>query len=230
MENNNGKGIFYGVIGVATLVVAIIGATFAFFAASANGTNNAVAANSVSLAGTLTLTDSADARTQLIPATEAIMKQSYVQTGTKGQADGKCNGVSAADANAVYDLCSTYTFTLGNKASVSQLIYVNLTTTANSFENLYYCIFEGEGTSKAARTCKAVPATTEQAFTVTLDPGTTEQPTTKSYTLVLYINETTQDQTTADSGKAYTGTITATTSGGENKVTGAIAGTSQPDA
>ena len=27
MENNNGKGIFYGVIGVATLVVAIIGAT-----------------------------------------------------------------------------------------------------------------------------------------------------------------------------------------------------------
>lgn len=30
---NNGKGIFYGVIGVATLIVAIIGATFAFFSA-----------------------------------------------------------------------------------------------------------------------------------------------------------------------------------------------------
>ena len=26
---NNGRGIFYGVIGVATLVVAIVGATFA---------------------------------------------------------------------------------------------------------------------------------------------------------------------------------------------------------
>ena len=35
-NNNNGKGIFYGVIGVATLVVAIIGATFAYFAASTN--------------------------------------------------------------------------------------------------------------------------------------------------------------------------------------------------
>jgi len=33
MENNNGKGIFYGVIGVATLIVAIIGATFAYFTA-----------------------------------------------------------------------------------------------------------------------------------------------------------------------------------------------------
>ena len=34
MENNNGKGIFYGVIGVATLIVAIIGATFAYFTAT----------------------------------------------------------------------------------------------------------------------------------------------------------------------------------------------------
>ena len=42
MENNdNGRGIFYGVIGVATLVVAIIGATFAYFSATAVS-NNAV--------------------------------------------------------------------------------------------------------------------------------------------------------------------------------------------
>ena len=34
-NHNNGRGIFYGVIGVATLVVAIIGATFAYFSASA---------------------------------------------------------------------------------------------------------------------------------------------------------------------------------------------------
>ena len=33
---NNGRGVFYGVIGVATLIVAIIGATFAYFSASAN--------------------------------------------------------------------------------------------------------------------------------------------------------------------------------------------------
>ena len=45
-NNNNGKGIFYGVIGVATLVVAIIGATFAYFAASASSANNAVSAAS----------------------------------------------------------------------------------------------------------------------------------------------------------------------------------------
>lgn len=38
MENNNGKGIFYGVIGVATLIVAIIGATFAYFTATTTST------------------------------------------------------------------------------------------------------------------------------------------------------------------------------------------------
>mgnify|MGYP003312611361 CR=1 FL=1 len=40
MENNNGRGIFYGVIGVATLVVAIIGATFAYFSATVTDTGN----------------------------------------------------------------------------------------------------------------------------------------------------------------------------------------------
>ena len=38
-QKNNGRGIFYGVIGVATLVVAIIGATFAYFTASASNEN-----------------------------------------------------------------------------------------------------------------------------------------------------------------------------------------------
>lgn len=34
-ENRKGTGVFYAVVGVATLVVAIIGATFAYFSASA---------------------------------------------------------------------------------------------------------------------------------------------------------------------------------------------------
>ena len=39
-QKNNGRGIFYGVIGVATLVVAIIGATFAYFTATATNATN----------------------------------------------------------------------------------------------------------------------------------------------------------------------------------------------
>lgn len=42
MENKNGNGIFLGVVSVATLIVAIIGATFAYFSASTQSDENAV--------------------------------------------------------------------------------------------------------------------------------------------------------------------------------------------
>lgn len=42
MENRRGNGIFLGIVSVATLIVAIIGATFAYFSASTNSDENAV--------------------------------------------------------------------------------------------------------------------------------------------------------------------------------------------
>ena len=58
MENKNGQGIFYGVIGVATLVVAIIGATFAYFSAAVttNYRNDISGGTLDSLAGALSIT------------------------------------------------------------------------------------------------------------------------------------------------------------------------------
>lgn len=219
MENKNGRGIFYGVIGVATLIVAIIGATFAYFASTASGTNGAVNAGSVNLAGTLTITDTADTRTQLIPTTPAIMKQSYEQTGTDAKA--KCKGVSAADDTAIYDLCSPYEFTLKNDATVAQQVYLSLTTGANTFTNLQYCVYEGAAplTTTTKVECKAVPAasTPEALFNVNLAAGES-----KTYTVVLFINETNADQTSTDSGKAYAGTISASTADGTNNVTGVL--------
>ena len=44
MENKKGSGIFLGVVSVATLVVAIIGATFAYFSASVSSNEGAIGA------------------------------------------------------------------------------------------------------------------------------------------------------------------------------------------
>lgn len=44
MENKKGNGIFLGIVSVATLIVAIIGATFAYFSASTTSNNGAVGA------------------------------------------------------------------------------------------------------------------------------------------------------------------------------------------
>ena len=57
-----------------------------------------------------------------------------------------------------------------------------------------------------------------------LIPATTG---THTYTLVMYINETEGDQTGDDSGKAFTGTISITSSDGTNKMTGALSATAK---
>lgn len=41
MDNNKGQTIFLSVIGIATLLVAIIGATFAWFSVTIQGNDNA---------------------------------------------------------------------------------------------------------------------------------------------------------------------------------------------
>ena len=224
MDNNKSRGIFLGVLSVATLIVSIIGATFAYFVASASGKENAVQAGAANVAGTLTLSEVVDYRQNMIPVTEALMKTSYKRTEVAtGKGTGRCEGYSAAGGNTVYNLCSIYQFTVSNTASIAQTIYASLTANTNTFINLKYCIFEGEAgasdTTKVA--CRNMPTAgdTDSNIFSELIPATTG---THTYTLVMYINETTGDQTSADSGKAFTGTISITSAEGSNFMTGAI--------
>lgn len=224
MDNNKSRGIFLGVLSVATLIVSIIGATFAYFVASANGNEGAVQADAANVAGTLTLTETVDYRQNMIPVTEALMKTSYKRTeAATGTGTGRCEGYSAAGGNTVYNLCSIYQFTVSNSASIAQTIYASLTANTNTFANLKYCIFEGEaGTTDTEKVaCRNMPAkgTTDSNVFSELIPATTG---THTYTLVMYINETSEDQTTADSGKTFTGTISITSGDGSNYMTGAL--------
>lgn len=224
MDNNKSRGIFLGVLSVATLIVSIIGATFAYFVASASGNEGAVQAVGADVAGTLTLSETVDYRQNMIPVTETIMKTSYKRTdAATGTGTGRCEGYSAAGGNTVYNLCSIYQFTVSNTASIAQTIYASLTANSNTFTNLKYCIFEGEAgasdTEKVA--CRNMPAkgTTDSNIFSEVIPATNG---THTYTLVMYINETTKDQTSADSGKAFTGTISITSADGSNYMTGAL--------
>ena len=224
MDNNKSRGIFLGVLSVATLIVSIIGATFAFFVANASGNTGKVQAGAASVTNTLTLSEIVDYRQNMIPVTEALMKTSYKRTETAtGTGTGRCEGYSAAGGNTVYNLCSIYQFKVSNTASIAQTIYASLTANTNTFTNLKYCIFEGEAgasdTEKVA--CRNMPAkgTTDSNVFSELIPATTG---THTYTLVMYINETEGDQTAADSGKAFTGTISITSADGSNYMTGAL--------
>ena len=222
MENNNGKGIFYGVIGVATLVVAIIGATFAYFASTANGAAGAAAANSANVSGTLEVAqDGQYVAPDLIPAAPATVLASFAQTGDASANTGKCRGASQANHDGNYGMCSYYTFTIKNTADVATTVYLSLKTDSNTFDgNFKYCVYEGTTTTGVTQACKVVPTGEEQFTSVNLDAKTG----TKQYTMILYYENTDTDQTTGGSGKAYTGTVMASTSSGDNKIVGYIAG------
>lgn len=223
MENNNGKGIFYGVIGVATLVVAIIGATFAFFASTANGAPGAAAANSANVSGKLEVAqDGQYVAPDLIPAAPATVLASFGQTGDASANTGKCRGASQANHEGNYGMCSYYTFTIKNTADVATTVYLSLKTDTNTFQgtDFKYCVYEGNTTATVTQACKSVPTGEEQFTSVNLAAGTG----TKQYTMILYYENTDTDQTSEGSGKAYTGTVMASTSSGDNKIVGYIAG------
>ena len=117
-HNNNGRGIFYGVIGVATLVVAIIGATFAYFTASKTN-NNVITGNAASITFGLKVerAEYNDATSGLIP-----MSNSMVETAVNNTDNNVC-----VDDNG-NSVCQVYKITVTNTSTASMFLdgYVTL--------------------------------------------------------------------------------------------------------
>ena len=117
-ENKKGRGIFYGVIGVATLVVAIIGATFAYFTATQTN-DNTITGNAASINFGLDV-ERAETTDQtnggLIPMSNTMVEKA-VSAETPCKDD---NGNS---------VCQIYKITLTNQSSASMFLdgYVTLT-------------------------------------------------------------------------------------------------------
>ncbi len=121
MDGNhyNGKGLFYGVIGIATLIVAIIGATFAYFTATQTNddtiTGNAASINfglDVERAETTDQTNGG-----LIPMSNTMVEKAVT-------AETPCKD---DNGNSV---CQIYKITLTNQSSASMFLdgYVTLSS------------------------------------------------------------------------------------------------------
>ena len=129
-NNKKGRGIFYGVIGVATLVVAIIGATFAYFTASQSSNNGDITGNATSVSFGLSVTrDETTDQTNggLIPMSNSMV-QSAVYVGGIPSVGGGQSKVACVDdlGNSV---CQIYKVTVTNTSSAALFLdgYVSLT-------------------------------------------------------------------------------------------------------
>ena len=212
MENRNGQGIFLGVVGVATLVVAIIGATFAFFSAQVAGDNN-VEAQSYRFATTLGVSEvsgkaNADLDGKLIPLLPDRLSSAL--TGS--------NGKQCVD-KAGYDACEIYQLTFTNSGSAPVNFKGVLTITSNGFtaDTLQLVEF-GANTEQTLTGLSSVtsPKTTALPKTgsVNLEDITVDVGTTTIY-IAVYLKDTTQNQPN-DQNVSFAGTVTYTSADGGN--------------
>lgn len=201
-ENNNGRGLFYGVIGVATLIVAIIGATFAYFSVSANIANkNDIAGSTVDVSET-TITGTL---TRVTPSTVSMvpLKTEELQQGITGEGNQKCIDENGAK------VCDIYTLTINNTSNAPVSLAGNLNITATDMADLRWSLLESPDSATGA-TAKAVSDTVIVANEVLA-----AKTGTKTYHFVIWFNETDQPQN-EQAGKSYTGTVTfAAANGGK---------------
>lgn len=138
MENKKGNGVFLGVVAVATLIVAIIGATFAYFSITAQSAENAVNLSAYDTAATLEVTEIApdDAEHGLIP----LDPDALVGNTGKGNLAYAINeaGSDALDAygkcvdSRGYQICALYQLDFYNSSANSMIFTGTIKTTLNN--------------------------------------------------------------------------------------------------
>ena len=199
-ENNNGRGLFYGVIGVATLIVAIIGATFAYFSVSANIANNSdIAGSTVELSDTTI----AGTLTRVTPSTVSMvpLKTADLQKGITGEGGQQCIDENGAK------VCDIYTLTINNTSNAPVSLAGNLTITATDMADLRWSLLESPDSATGA-TAKEVSDTV-----IVANELLAAKTGTKTYHFVIWFNETELNQNT-QAGKSYTGTVSFTAANG----------------
>lgn len=170
MENNNGRGIFYGVIGVATLVVAIIGATFAYFSASI--TSNGIGPINSTVLTLQIMNETTNFKTDMVP----------VDAEDNGDVFKDFPGLTSDTTTHMCkdlvnnSICSVYQFTVFNPSTTTaQTVQGRLKVLTNTgFTNLKYAVFKGTSAQVVSSTNKFDIDTDPAVTTVRTQNGTVQ--------------------------------------------------------
>lgn len=240
MENKKGSGIFLGVVSVATLIVAIIGATFAYFSTQTNSAEDAVNVTAYEFATTVTKVE------RIYPTTDALKElagQGIIPLNptaeVKGATGGETNLLYALNKKSCVDdrgymVCALYKVTLTNGSASDAELNLSIKTIANGEESVTPKFTDL--TFQALNGTEGNLTTFGLATTLSKDDGTAidikENETTKikltvpgnntlEHYFVVYLNEATEntDQST-QMGATYNGQLVYTTTAGGNRLTG----------
>lgn len=237
MENKKGSGIFLGVVSVATLIVAIIGATFAFFSTQTGSENNAVSVGAYEFATSVksvdriypTTADEAKFTQGIIPlnAATSVGDTTYLMRALS--ADKKCIDDKG------YMVCVLYKVTLTNTSTIAAEMNLTVKTIKNvagaggsKFTDLTFQALNGNEEAFTLNST-AVTLLAEEGqsndvngVTITADPAETTGVAKETvHYFVVYLNEETETTNqSSQMGAKYEGQLIYTTTTGGNTLTG----------
>lgn len=215
MENRKGNGIFLGIVSVATLIVAIIGATFAYFSASTESNTDAVNLTAYEFKLSLSVSpiypEGASALIPLNPNTKIKADNGqyikYDETGklvsTTVESEGMNNlqyALNEAAKRCIDDqglqVCALYQVTIENQA-------VNELTLSGQLKTVTNNAAEGEGKTPFSNlTYHAVEGNHETGLTLVGEAVTIDE---EIEGVVDIANITVPGATTGDDGELITG-------------------------
>ena len=203
-KKQSGNGILLAILTVATLLVTITGATFAYFSASVSGSGPV---NAASYKFNITLTI-----TKVNPATTPSKGDKLIPLAETNLAAAITAG--CIDSNG-YAACNIYELTFSNTGSGSVTLSGNMTPTTNTFSNLKYsttAIGAAKSTLSTGTAISGNTAVTTGFTNLTIPTGTS------TMYLMLYVNNVNSNQTN-DQNKSFSGTITLNdTTGGSGQL------------
>ena len=143
--DNKGRDIFFGLVALATLIVAIVGATLAYFSVMASSNEGAINATAATVS--ITYKDGQQVTTQadkLIPIDfdklQGIYERNIKGLEPKEIEELSSNNLCVDDSAAEYQVCSVYRFTV--KSDNSREVTARLNSEENGFTYLNYAIYD----------------------------------------------------------------------------------------
>ena len=140
INNNKGRDIFYGIVAVATLIVAIIGATLAYFSVTASSNEGAVNATAALVSVDYVDGQQVSAQAEnLIPADFDVVKNVYSYHNIANKQDVSKGNICIDKNNK--EVCSIYRFSINSDVS-DRSIVAFLNSEYNGFTYLNYAVYD----------------------------------------------------------------------------------------
>jgi len=241
INQESGKGIIFGILGILTLIIAIMGASLAYFTAEGARGEKPIEVTAATVTITYTQGDVLTAE-QLIPASETVARLAY----ERDDFDDNGEPMQCKDKKG-YQVCSVFAFEASNEAGRSnQRIVGKITTTTDvtknkdgrEFRNLSFTVYKvgDEGVRTIVNT---LPTTYGAVGTAAVNMFNNEDGTNdfeilagekQTFEIVTWLNEQSTDLENDDGsgnqddeqGLSFSAEVQLSVSGASDKVTGTM--------